>query len=434
MTALLGAGGAFRCSSEHDCSGTAPAHPDPDISMCDGDGDGSDGAETGVELLMTPAGASCEAAAEGLDRRFRDMPRGGDGAAVPLHLPDFYCDGYLPLLQLRDCVAGVDVVNEMIQSLSDATTSTAPPIAEPAAPSTLGPTATPTATPTPTPRDVLAEVDALRAEVLSLRAQMSELAEAATVPASGTRDNAAAAIALASIAILLAAAAAVVVRKHRAITATLQAQIDLQTTGGNRPHDLGMVDNPVFTRRAAAPGGAPAEVAGRGDPRDDGYLAVETGSMAPSPGTRTPRCGNNFDIDFWTISHAFPSPMSPYTRLKMCSPWRPALKAYPMLIGACNPMLCPNWGFRPTYAESYATVGPGSQSPSPSGTQGAREAGRGQQQGGVYSRLGNATYGQSQPQLSAGAHRVLTTGAGEQSGPRRGVQLQGSAYNRLGEA
>lgn len=262
MTALLGTGEAFRCSSELACDPDAePRHgPDPDISLCGGDG--QQGA-AGLEFLTAPANTSCEAVAEALDRQARALPGSAELGSNRL---DFYCDGYLPLLQLRDCNPGVAVVNDVIESMDTTNIST------------TSPTVAPTVAPTSTPRDMPAEFDALQAEVVALRAQVAELedaAAAASASASSNGDtadgggNGTAAIGLALVAIALAAAAvAIVLRKQREMTATLQAQMDFLPTGG-------MVDNPMFPRQAARTGDTHVVAdTGRGNPLGDGYLAV----------------------------------------------------------------------------------------------------------------------------------------------------------------
>ena len=86
-----------------------------------------------------------------------------DAAEAGADRLDFYCDGYLPLLQLRDCTARVAILNEILQSVS------APP--DPGSNDDMGndvagltgsPSFGPTAPPTATPRDVPAELDTVR--------------------------------------------------------------------------------------------------------------------------------------------------------------------------------------------------------------------------------------------------------------------------------
>ena len=195
------------------------------------------------------------------------------------------------------------------------------------------PTESPSSGPTATPRDVAAELDRvhvsvamlrnrsseeateLRAELVAVRAQATLTAErheramaqvatlmaqvsvledaAAAVSASagsdgeGATDNAGggsgdAAIALAVVAVLLAAAASAhVMHSHREMFKALNAQLDLQTTGGGQ-QNLGMVDNPLYTHMNADTDG------GRRSGNQDGYLAVGSGqqrlNLRPSAG------------------------------------------------------------------------------------------------------------------------------------------------------
>ena len=66
------------------------------------------------------------------------------------------------------------------------------------------------------------------------------------------------------------------------------------------------------------------------------------------------RCNSNFDIIFDLfprISQLHPTPQHVVGRVLL------GAQAYPMLIGACNPMLCPIWGFRCMLQAQYFASG-----------------------------------------------------------------------------